>query len=178
MSWLSAAATRLSRRACSSRSACSARSSSACQSARLPLTPAISYARDGWPVIAGATEAIVGASAMFTTEWTSSAAVYMPDGKKAPMTGSFKSKPDLEGYWVHDTFDAKMVSSSVLSSGVPRSFTRLGTVSSTFQPAAEPLESMIVNGSTVKLGLFLMSEDEATAFALEMFGPMRVEVAV
>jgi gamma-glutamyltranspeptidase/glutathione hydrolase len=58
------------------------------------LTPAIAYARDGWPVIAGATEAIQGAAAMFTTEWTSSAAVYMPDGK-APVPGELFRSPTL-----------------------------------------------------------------------------------
>jgi gamma-glutamyltranspeptidase/glutathione hydrolase len=51
------------------------------------LSPAIGYARDGYPLIAGVTGAIAGVADLFRTEWTTSAAVYMPDGK-VPATGS------------------------------------------------------------------------------------------
>ena len=51
------------------------------------LTPAIGYARDGYPLIAGVTGAIAGVADLFRTEWPTSAAVYLPDGK-VPATGS------------------------------------------------------------------------------------------
>ena len=58
------------------------------------LGPAIGYARDGWPVIGGVTEAVNGAAAIFTSEWTSSAATYMPGGV-APTPGELFRSPVL-----------------------------------------------------------------------------------
>ena len=51
------------------------------------ITPAISYARDGYPLIAGAVGAISGVAELFRTEWPTSAAIYLPGGK-VPTTGS------------------------------------------------------------------------------------------
>ncbi|HEX6980715.1 MAG TPA: gamma-glutamyltransferase family protein [Alphaproteobacteria bacterium] len=45
------------------------------------MMPAISYARNGYPLIAGVTNAIAGVAELFLKEWPTSAAVYMPDGK-------------------------------------------------------------------------------------------------
>ncbi|HEX2116566.1 MAG TPA: gamma-glutamyltransferase, partial [Alphaproteobacteria bacterium] len=51
------------------------------------ITPAIDYARNGYPLIAGVTGAISNVAELFRTEWTTSAAVYLPGGK-VPATGS------------------------------------------------------------------------------------------
>jgi hypothetical protein len=32
----------------------------------------------------------------------------MPDGSSMDMTGTFKSKSDMDGFWIHDTMDGKM----------------------------------------------------------------------
>ena len=58
------------------------------------MSPAIAYARDGYPVIAGVTNAINGVAELFRTEWTSSAAIYLPGGK-APAPGSLFANPAL-----------------------------------------------------------------------------------
>ncbi|MBI3453099.1 MAG: gamma-glutamyltransferase family protein [Rhodospirillales bacterium] len=50
------------------------------------LAPAISYARNGAPLIAGAAAAIAGVAELFRSEWKSSAAIYLP-GNKAPQAG-------------------------------------------------------------------------------------------
>ncbi len=45
------------------------------------MMPAINYARNGYPLITGVTNAIAGVAELFLKEWPTSAAVYMPDGK-------------------------------------------------------------------------------------------------
>jgi gamma-glutamyltranspeptidase / glutathione hydrolase len=51
------------------------------------ITPAIEYARNGYPLIAGVVGAIANVAELFRTEWTTSAAVYLPGGK-VPAAGS------------------------------------------------------------------------------------------
>ena len=58
------------------------------------LAPAIEYAREGWPVIAGVADAVTGSAEIFTKEWTSSAATYMPGGK-GPVAGQLFRSPKL-----------------------------------------------------------------------------------
>ena len=43
-----------------------------------------------------------------TGTWTCTGKGFMPDGSTMDMTGTFKSKTDLDGFWVHDTLDGKM----------------------------------------------------------------------
>lgn len=45
------------------------------------LRPAIDYARDGFPMVPRITQAILAVQALFRGEWTSSAAVWLPDGR-------------------------------------------------------------------------------------------------
>ncbi|MDB5829782.1 MAG: putative gamma-glutamyltransferase, partial [Variovorax sp.] len=58
------------------------------------LAPAIGYARDGFPVSRRLSEAILGVRKLFTEEWTSSAAVWLKDGK-VPAPGSLMCLPAL-----------------------------------------------------------------------------------
>ncbi len=51
------------------------------------LAPAISYARDGHPLVERATATIAMVEGLFREHWTTSAAVYLPDGK-VPEPGS------------------------------------------------------------------------------------------
>ncbi|MFY2084727.1 gamma-glutamyltransferase, partial [Achromobacter xylosoxidans] len=45
------------------------------------LRPAIDYARNGFPPVPRISQAILAVQALFRDEWTSSAAVWLPDGK-------------------------------------------------------------------------------------------------
>ncbi len=45
------------------------------------LRPAIDYARNGFPMVPRITQAILAVQALFRGEWTSSAAVWLPDGR-------------------------------------------------------------------------------------------------
>lgn len=45
------------------------------------LRPAIEYARNGFPLVPRVTQAIYAVQALFRDEWTSSLAVWMPDGR-------------------------------------------------------------------------------------------------
>ncbi|MGQ0664600.1 MAG: gamma-glutamyltransferase family protein [Pseudomonadota bacterium] len=58
------------------------------------MEPAISYARDGYPLIAGAANAIAGVAELFRGEWQSSAAIYLP-GNAAPSAGALFANRDL-----------------------------------------------------------------------------------
>jgi gamma-glutamyltranspeptidase / glutathione hydrolase len=58
------------------------------------LEPAIGYARDGVPVIPGIAATLVGVEELFTREWSTSAATYLPGGR-APGTWSTLRLPDL-----------------------------------------------------------------------------------
>lgn len=69
------------------------------QSLREVLTPAIGYARDGFPIIPGISATIGNVADLFRAEWPSSAAVWLPDGKP-PGAGSLFRNPDLA-----DTFE-------------------------------------------------------------------------
>lgn len=53
------------------------------------LEPAIAYARDGYPLIAGVTGAIAGVADLFRSEWTTSAATYLPGGAVPPAGALF-----------------------------------------------------------------------------------------
>ena len=43
-----------------------------------------------------------------TGTWNCTGKGIMPDGSSIDMTASFKSKADLDGFWVHDSLDGKM----------------------------------------------------------------------
>ena len=40
--------------------------------------------------------------------WTCKGTAWMPDGSEHAMTGTMKSRSDLDGFWIHDTWDGKM----------------------------------------------------------------------
>ena len=58
------------------------------------LAPAIAYARDGFPLIPRAVQAIVAVQNLFRQQWPSSAAVWLPDGK-IPTPGALFRLPAL-----------------------------------------------------------------------------------
>lgn len=58
------------------------------------LAPAIGYARDGYPLIPRAVQAIVAVQVLFREHWTSSAEVWLPDGQ-VPKPGALFCQPRL-----------------------------------------------------------------------------------
>lgn len=55
------------------------------------LAPAIGYARDGFPLVPRVVQAITAVQDLFRSEWTSSAAVWMPDGTVPALDGLFRT---------------------------------------------------------------------------------------
>src|SRR5690606_31105032 len=60
------------------------------------LAPAIGYARDGFPLIPRAVQAIYAVQDLFREQWTSSAEVWLPDGR-VPQPGALFRLPRLAG---------------------------------------------------------------------------------
>tara|TARA_R110001592_G_scaffold139421_11_gene359374 strand:+ start:225 stop:2006 length:1782 start_codon:yes stop_codon:yes gene_type:complete len=58
------------------------------------LEYAIGYARNGYPVVPKITDTVETVRGLFETEWTTSAAIYLKDGK-APTPGAMFSNPKL-----------------------------------------------------------------------------------
>ncbi|MDH6590214.1 gamma-glutamyltranspeptidase/glutathione hydrolase [Variovorax sp. TBS-050B] len=58
------------------------------------LAPAIGYARDGFPLVPRAVQAIVAVQALFREHWPSSAAVWLP-GDRVPAPGALFRQPQL-----------------------------------------------------------------------------------
>src|SRR3954470_15296638 len=58
------------------------------------LGPAISYARDGYPLVERASATIATVEKLFREHWPTSAAVYLPGGK-TPATGTMFSNPTM-----------------------------------------------------------------------------------
>lgn len=58
------------------------------------LAPAIGYARDGYPLIPRAVQAIVAVQSLFREHWPSSAEVWLPDGQ-VPRPGALFCQPRL-----------------------------------------------------------------------------------
>jgi gamma-glutamyltranspeptidase / glutathione hydrolase len=58
------------------------------------LEYAIGYARNGYPVVSKITDTVETVRGLFETEWTTSAAIYLKDGK-APNPGTLFSNPKL-----------------------------------------------------------------------------------
>ena len=58
------------------------------------LAPAISYARDGYPLVERASATIATVEELFREHWPTSAAVYLPGGK-VPATGTMFSNPTM-----------------------------------------------------------------------------------
>lgn len=58
------------------------------------LAPAIGYARDGFPLVARAVQAIVAVQDLFRQQWKSSADVWLPDGA-VPTPGALFQQPRL-----------------------------------------------------------------------------------
>ena len=63
------------------------------------LTPAISYARSGYPVVERASATIAIVEDLFRDHWPTSAAVYLPDGN-VPPPGSMFTNPTLADTYV------------------------------------------------------------------------------
>ncbi len=62
------------------------------------LAPAITYARDGWPIAAATGAAVAGSRALFTGNWPTSVAYWMPNGT-APVQGERWRNPELVQTW-------------------------------------------------------------------------------
>ncbi|QHI99678.1 gamma-glutamyltransferase family protein [Xylophilus rhododendri] len=58
------------------------------------MAPAIGYARDGYPLVPRAVQAIYAVQDLFREQWTSSADVWLPDGK-VPRPGALFRQPRL-----------------------------------------------------------------------------------
>ncbi len=58
------------------------------------MTPAIRFARDGYPLVAGVVNSITGVEQLFRDEWPTSAAVYLPYAK-VPAAGTLFANPTL-----------------------------------------------------------------------------------
>jgi gamma-glutamyltranspeptidase / glutathione hydrolase len=58
------------------------------------LEPAISYARDGFPLVERASATIATVEKLFREHWPTSAAIYLPGGK-TPATGTMFSNPTM-----------------------------------------------------------------------------------
>ena len=58
------------------------------------LAPAISYARDGYPLVERASATIATVEKLFRDHWPTSAAIYLPGGK-LPATGTMFSNPTM-----------------------------------------------------------------------------------
>src|SRR5689334_4682082 len=58
------------------------------------LAPALSYARDGYPLVERASATIASVAELFRSYWPTSAAVYLPGGK-VPAPGSLFANPAL-----------------------------------------------------------------------------------
>ena len=62
------------------------------------LAPVIAYARDGYPMLAGANAVIQNVSRLFTQEWTTSADLYLQDGAAPPVGSLFRNPNFAETY--------------------------------------------------------------------------------
>jgi len=58
------------------------------------MTPAIGYARDGYPLVHGVCGTISGVAPLFRDEWKTSAALYLPNGE-VPKPGELFVNPEL-----------------------------------------------------------------------------------
>jgi gamma-glutamyltranspeptidase/glutathione hydrolase len=58
------------------------------------LAPAIGYARDGFPLVPRTVQAIVAVQSLFRSDWTSSAAAWLPDGQ-VPRSGALFTSPGV-----------------------------------------------------------------------------------
>jgi len=80
------------------------------------LAPAIGYAREGFPLVPRIVQAIYAVQALFREQWTSSAAVWLPDGR-VPAPGSMFRLPQ-----VADTYER------ILRNAQAESTTRTGVI--------------------------------------------------
>jgi len=63
------------------------------------LAPAIGYARDGFPLLAGAAQAIEATAPLFRAAWPGSAALWLTAGGDVPAAGSLVRNPALATTW-------------------------------------------------------------------------------
>ena len=70
------------------------------------LGPAIAFARDGYPVVPRITATIDTVRDLFATEWTTSAALYLPGGKP-PAPGSLFANPAMAETYARVVRDAE-----------------------------------------------------------------------
>ena len=85
------------------------------------LAPAIGYAREGFPLVPRIVQAIYAVQALFREQWTSSAAVWLPDGR-VPAPGSMFRLPQ-----VADTYER------ILRTAQAESTTRTGVIDAALQ---------------------------------------------
>jgi gamma-glutamyltranspeptidase/glutathione hydrolase len=62
------------------------------------LAPAIGYARDGYPAVQRITDAIASVQQLFTEEWKTSGAIYLPGGKVPEPNRLFRNRPLADTY--------------------------------------------------------------------------------
>jgi gamma-glutamyltranspeptidase / glutathione hydrolase len=74
------------------------------------LTPAISYARNGHPLVERATATIAMVENLFRQHWPTSAAVYLPDGK-VPEPGTLFTNPTLAETYIRVLREAESAGS-------------------------------------------------------------------
>ena len=72
------------------------------------LAPAIGYARDGIPLVPRAVQAIMAVRPLFESEWTTSAALWLPGGK-VPRPGALFCNPVMAATYARVINEAKSV---------------------------------------------------------------------
>ncbi len=75
------------------------------------LAPAIGYARDGFPLVARAVQAILAVRELFLTHWPSSAEVWLPGGK-VPQPGALFRQPVMAAMYARLVAEAEKAGSS------------------------------------------------------------------
>ena len=74
------------------------------------LAPAIGYARDGFPLVARAVQAILAVRELFLTHWPSSAEVWLPGGK-VPQPGALFRQPVMAAMYTRLVAEAEKAGS-------------------------------------------------------------------
>ncbi|WP_199732017.1 gamma-glutamyltransferase family protein [Cellulomonas triticagri] len=78
------------------------------------LSPAIGYARDGYPLVPAAARTIATVERLFAEHWPTSAAVYLPGGS-APAAGARFTNPDLAATYTRVLAEAAAAGSDRLA---------------------------------------------------------------
>ncbi|MGE0546533.1 MAG: DUF1579 family protein [Kofleriaceae bacterium] len=109
-----------------------------------------------------APELTAAAKAMVGTWRCTGNAMMDPSGQAAPMTATMKSKVELDGFWIHDTFDGKMGKMKFKFEAY-----------STYDPSSKKWRRlMISNDGGQSTGWSDGLKDNKMMFNLESVGPM------